>query len=229
MRNSGEACRHDRQGQEVVLLADAQATNQRQRRHPRQVRIRHVRQPLLATGDGVPLEADAPHDLGEGEGQHREVDTGEADAEVAEYQRHQPGQKRRAQQADRERHAVRLHQDGAGVGADAEVGGMPEGDQPGVAEQQVEAGCKQGQDDDVGREESVETGAHPGNRRHREQHERHPGNPLDPSAMRCRLHRSIGLPNKPQGRTTRITAISTKAAKMEKRGKMRMPKASTWP
>ena len=38
-----------------------------------------------------------------------------------------------------------------------------------------------------------------------------------------------GRPNRPQGRTIRITAIRAKTENSEKLGKIRMPNDSTWP
>ena len=49
---------------------------------------------VVAAGDAVPLEDHRPGDLGEGQGQHGEVDAGQPHAEPAEDQRRHAGQRR---------------------------------------------------------------------------------------------------------------------------------------
>ena len=121
----------------------------------------------------------------------------------------------RRREAERERDAVGLHQDGAGIGADAEIGGMAERDETRIAEQQIEARREQGEDGDVGCQERVEARAEPGHAGRGEEDQHGPGNPAH---LRIGLHRFTGRPSRPAGRTTSTNAISTNTAKMEKPG-----------
>src|SRR6266581_993966 len=218
-----EAARHQHHRQQIEVIARAEAAQQRQRAHPRQVGIGDLGHPLLAAGDFVPLEADRPDDLREGQREHREVDAREAHAEEAEDEREGAGQHAGRGKGEEKRHAGLLHEDAGGVGADAEVGGVAEGDEAGVADQEIEADREEAHDDHVGRDERVEARAERGDEErgdHDERAPRHAGKALD--------HRS-GRPRRPQGRTMSTTAMSAKTEKIEKRGKMRMPKDSTWP
>ena len=96
---------------------------------------------------------------------------------------------------------------------------MAEGNEARVAEQQVQAHGEQRQDDDVGRDEGVEARAEERDDEACRENDQRPGNAFHLS----------GLPSRPQGLTIRIAAISTETAKMEKRGKIRMPNDSTCP
>ena len=93
---------HDRQQVEVV--AGPQTVEPRQPPHPREVRVGHLRHALLAARDLVPLEADGPDDLREGQREHREVDAREPHAEEAEQQREGRGQHAGGGEGQQERH-----------------------------------------------------------------------------------------------------------------------------
>src|SRR5213593_4251892 len=139
-----EAHGHEDEGHEIEVLGGTIATQERKEgRHPidpAKVGVGNLRHALLSTRDLVPLEADRPHDLGEGEGEHGEVDAREADAEEAEEESEQSGDEPRRGEGEEKTHAELLHEDARGVGADAEVRGVPEGDEAGVADEEVEAG-----------------------------------------------------------------------------------------
>ena len=81
---------HHDHAREVVVVGRAVAAHERQRpRHavdPLEARVGDLGHALLAARHLVPLEADRPHDLGEREREHREVDPGEAHAEEAEHE-----------------------------------------------------------------------------------------------------------------------------------------------
>src|SRR6266478_4507147 len=83
-----QAERDQDQAGEVVIVRRAIAPQEGHRRddpvEPVEARVGDLGHALLATGHLVPLEADGPDDLGEREGQHREVDAGEAHAEEPE-------------------------------------------------------------------------------------------------------------------------------------------------
>ena len=103
---------------------------------------------------------------------------------------------------------------------------MAEGDEAGGAQEQVEAHRKEGVNDDLCREERVVARAEPGYRARAEENDQRPRNlPGDDGAAG---HHN-GRPNKPQGRTIRITAISAKTENSEKPGKIKIPKESTSP
>ncbi len=217
----------DDEGRNVELIGDAQIAEQRNRRHPAEIGIGHVGKPLVAAGDVVPFEADRPDDLREGERQHREIDLGETHAEEAEHQRAERGAERRGRQRDRERHRIGLHQDAADIGADAEIGDVTERDEAGGAEQQVQAHREQRADRDLCREKGVVARADPRNGQGEDEDDERPRDALG-EAGGGGFHQS-GRPNRPQGRTIRITAISANTENSEKLGRIRMPNDSTWP
>ena len=96
---------------------------------------------------------------------------------------------------------------------------MAEGNKTGVAEQQIEAHGEQRQDDDIGGHEGIKTRAE---KRHHQGGEEDQQGPGHTSHLR-------GRPSRPHGRTIRMAAIRTDTAKIEKRGKIKMPKDRTWP
>src|SRR5712691_13409467 len=220
-----EAERDQRERQKVIVLGRPPAADERhhptQALQPAEVRIRDLGHALLAARHLVPLEADRPHDLGERERQHREVDAREPYAEEAEEQGEGPGEHPGRREGEEEGHPGLLHEEPGGVGADPEVRGVAEGHEPGVAHEEVQAGGEERPDDDVVGDERVEARAQ---RRDAEgRHEHDGGSPARPAG-----HRS-GRPRRPQGRTMRTAAMSANTAKIENRGKKRMPKDSTCP
>src|SRR6266498_738300 len=154
-----EAGGHEDEGHEVEVLGGAVAAEEGEKgRHavdPAEVRVGNLRHALLPPRDFVPLEADRPDDLGEGEGQHGEVDACQPYAEEAEDEGEQSGDDTRGGEGKEKGHADLLHEDARGVGADAEVRGVPEGDEARVAHEQVETGGEERPDDDVVGEKGV--------------------------------------------------------------------------
>src|SRR5215471_11666437 len=167
--------------EEVEVVGRAVAADQRQRPDPAvdraEIGVGDLRHALLAARHLVPLEADGPDDLREGERQHREVDAGQAHAEEAEHQRGEPGHDGGRGQRDHERRAHLLHEDAGGVGADAEVRGVAEGDEARVSHEEVEAGREECPDHHVVREERVEARAE---RRYGERRDQGQPPPWDP-------------------------------------------------
>src|SRR5262249_56132562 len=99
-----------------------------------------------------------------------------------------------------------------------ERGGMGEREGGGVSEEEGEGGREQGRDRDVVREKGVV--ARP-DRRHAERRgedDERPGHAP---------HHLSGRPRRPQGRTMSTAAMRANTAKIEKRGKNRIPNAST--
>src|SRR6266436_890572 len=218
---------HEDEGHEVEVLSSAVAAEERQKgRHavdPAEVRVGDLRHALLAPRDLVPLEAYRPDDLGESEGQHGEVDTRQPHAKKAEDEGEQAGDDARGGEGEEKRYADLLHEDARGVGADAEVRRVPEGDEAGVTDEKVEAGGEERPDDDVVGEKGVvarSRGRH--EQRGHEHHQRPRNFPGGCSHFR-------GRPRRPQGRMMRTAAMRAKMEKMEKRGKKRMPNDRTWP
>jgi len=126
-----------------------------------------AREAVVAAGHFLPLEAHAPHQHGEGQRQHGEIDLRQPHAEVTHHRGHQPGQYHRRRQAGRQRPIVGGEQDGAGIAAYGEIGGVAERDVAGEADQHVEAQRKQGVDQHFGRE--VDGVAAAGQRQQRQQ------------------------------------------------------------
>src|SRR5215472_11453931 len=213
------------QGHEVELLGGAVAAQHRHEGReavdPAEVRIRDLRHALLASRHLVPFEAHRPHDLGKGESEHGEVDAGETHAEEAEDEGEQGGEETPGREGEEEGHPGLLHEDARGVGADPEVCGMSEGDEPGVAHEEIEAGGEERPDEDVVGEKRVVARAQGGDEERGHEHEGDPRHPAD-------AHRN-GRPRRPQGRMISTAAMRAKIEKMAKRGKKRMPKERTWP
>src|SRR5262249_60595270 len=105
-------------------------------------------------------------------------------------------------------------------GADAEVRRVAERHQARVTDEQVEARGEERPDDDVVGHERVEARARRRYQQRGDEDEQWPRN------ARAANHRS-GRPSRPQGRMMSTAAISAKTAKIEKRGKNRMPNDST--
>ena len=82
---------------------------------------------------------DRPGDLGEGEGQHGEIDAGKAYAEPAEDER--AGKSEKDPSGDRRLHAEpeRLEPDGRAIRAEAKIGCVSKGDETAAREQKMEA------------------------------------------------------------------------------------------
>src|SRR5213594_804516 len=167
------------QGEEVEVLGGAIAPHEGQQAgealEPAEVGVGDLRHALLAARHLVPLEADGPDDLGEGESQHGEIDLGQPDAEEAEQRGERGCDEAGGGEGQEEGHPGLLHEDAGRVGADAEVGGVTEGDEARVAHQEVQARGEERPDGDVVGEERVEARAHRRHREHREEHQQPPG------------------------------------------------------
>ena len=117
---------------------------------PSERRPRHARHAVLAAGDAGPLVGGEVEELVQREGEHDEVQARALHAEVADRR----GRERAHADAGGEREegvdAVHFHQPARDVGRRAEEGGLAEGQQAGVAEQQVRAEAEDGEDPDLG-------------------------------------------------------------------------------
>ena len=101
-------------------------------------------------------DAEVVQHLGEGERDHDEVDAARPDRHRADGERHQRrGRDRGAEMQPPARKAVEGENPG-GVGPDAEIGRVAEGHHAAVAEDQVEADRRDGEDHDAPHEVDVE-------------------------------------------------------------------------
>src|SRR5262245_21506365 len=178
-----------------------QSPEQRRRRDP---------QAVGAAADPEELEREAPQHL-----RQREREDGEEDLRVPHAHRaHDDADVQRRRDAAEEIQLHRLHaevleQQRRDVGAGAEERGMAEGQEPGVAEQQVERERGDAEDEPVGDLQGLERVEEP--RQDGEHQHRGGGPPQLPAIHRQRRGRGDGVharPNRPVGRMN-----STMAAK----------------
>jgi hypothetical protein len=154
-------------------------------------------QAVIAAGHAGPAIGDAPQNLAESERDHQE-----AQARGAQRDQAEDGGLRGA---GRERRGGRLqvapvqvqHQPAADIGGQAEVAGVPERGQAGIADQQVQAEREQRRDQHLAGHVDEIVAA--GDRGHAGQHG-------DEQGKGNALHAEI-LPNSPRGRMARITTI----------------------
>jgi hypothetical protein len=73
-----------------------------------------------------PLEHGRPYDLGEGEREHRQIDTGQSHSEPAEQQRADQRQHWRGCQCEPHRRSKPFHQQRCAVSTEAEIGRVAE-------------------------------------------------------------------------------------------------------
>src|SRR5207253_6112413 len=161
-------------------------------------RPRNSRHAVLAAGDARPLIGDEVEKLVQRKGQHDEVEARALDAEIA----HDERRERAYADADAERRenadAVVLEQVAGNVGGRAEERRLPEGEEPRVAEQQIQPETEDREDPDLGRN-GVAHHERQQNDRCQHQHER-------------LLHR---MPKRPCGRTRSTAAITAKITAVE--------------
>ena len=158
-------------------------------------------EPGIPPGQGIPLEDDRPDDLGEGQGQHGEVNLSQADAEKTDDQGprrpcHGSGEKRQWKGE-----GCLFHEQGASVSADPEIGCLPERDQAGVPQHEVQADRKEAHDQDVRPQKNVKTGLGQG-KQGQETYKNKEGQFCLDMVYRCK-----GFPRSPQGRRISTTAM----------------------
>ena len=206
---------HDVVQRQVVLHVD----------QAEQVAARHALQAVLAAGERR-LDEDEEHHLRQRQGDHREVDALPADRQQAEDQ----PQQRRGQRAGEDAQlgaqpAVRAQHVTGDVAATGEERRVAEGQQPGIAEQQVEGAGEQGEAQQLHQEHRVD-----GQRRQQRQAQQRQVEQL-PTAQRgapalafdigphrhrhrrnafLTRHAHASLPNRPAGRTSSTSTMITK-------------------
>ena len=104
-------------------------------------------------------------------------------------------------------------EDGDGVGADAEVGGVAEGREPGVAQQEVQAHGQDGEDQRLGEQSERVRGQQRRPRRHQP----------DDDAYDEDAPSHQARPKSPVGRSARISAMGAKSVKYDSSGKSALP------
>src|SRR5205085_5192257 len=180
----------DRRHEHVVVQRVAQVDAEKRR-------WRDAGHAVLAAGDARPLVGDEIEELVQREGQHDEVKARALDAQVA----HQEGRHGADADAYAERgenaDAVILEQVSRDIGGGAEEGRLAEGEEAGIAEQQVQAQAEDREDPDF----ACDRRAHD-ERQHADGSEDENG----------RSHR---MPNMPCGRTSRTSAMTAKITAVE--------------
>ena len=107
--------------------------------------------PLRAAGELVPLLRDRPHDLGEAQAQHRQIDARQAHAQPAEHAARRQSRRRARREEARAPSARRdACRERRGVRAEPEITGVAERDHPSASEQQLKARAEQREHENVG-------------------------------------------------------------------------------
>src|ERR1700688_2452909 len=176
---------------------------------------------IVAAGDLGPLKRDRPGDLRERQRQHGEIDAGEPHAEPAEQKgareaeddsRDERGFHPDAQQLERERGAI---------GAETEIGGVAERNEPAGADQKMQARGKQHEDEHFRGDRGEVIARYEGEGRRRRQAEGDGASAGEsgrqraisaPLAMRTS---ASGRPSNHQGRSTSTTAMTRNARTIE--------------
>ncbi len=160
-------------------------------------------EPVAASRHVIELEGETPQHLREGHGEDAEEDLRVAHAHEAEEGRDE----RRRDDAAHHQHLEGrdlevLDEQGHRVGAHAEIGGVSEGEQSRVAQQEIEAEGGDGHDKTVGEQRGLVRLDQP--REEREGHEERD----DPAqhAKRRQGERAHGRPKTPAGRISSTTA-----------------------
>ena len=107
-------------------------------------RGRH-REAVEAAGDGRPFLEHGADDAAERQGRDRQIQPAHAQRRPADRGAAQCGEQARRRQGDEKRHALR-QQHRVDVGADAQERGVPQADQPSVADQQHQPDAGDGED-----------------------------------------------------------------------------------
>src|ERR1700720_1914276 len=186
-------------------------------------------QPIVAAGYVGQVEADEVEELGEGQGQHREVDAAPAQAEEADDEAAHAGEEEPRAEPEPERaHVQPGERDAAAVGAEAVVGGVAEGEQAGVAVEQVEAHGQQAEDQHLGRHGAI--GHDEGEDREEDPEREHRvrAHPRGDRAERAHSA-SPASPKRPLGRTSSTTAMTTKTMISAALGMKRVVRPTTCP
>ena len=162
---------------------------------------------VLSAGQLGPAERHRVHDRGERQGQEREIDAAPAQDDEAgdsgrdrhEEKREQHGQQHLSGQG------MALGEHG-GIGADAEEGAVAEGDEAGMADQDVQRHGRDGEDHHVGRRGQGEAD---GQHEQRQHDQRRCGHEKGAQFGGHGGHSNLAMrsPNRPRGRRSRTSTI----------------------
>ncbi len=170
---------------------------------------RKAAQPVVAAGDGAPLERDVVEDLPERDGDHREVDAASPCDERAQQCAGNAAEQRAAQQRERCARREKLQREAGAIGTEPEIRRVSEGQHTGEAEQEVHRHGCQSEHEHARAERGVAAEQrHPVGR----QQERCPecGDDEQPGRVEVFAHVIMpSSPSRPRGRISRTTAIST--------------------
>ena len=156
---------------------------------------------VVAVGEARPAVGDAPQDLPDGQGDHEKADAGGAQREHGEDLRHGNGQHDGGETGEKVAVPGRQHESGD-VARHGEQPGMPQRGEAGVADQHVEGERQHGPQQDLAGDVDVVGVSDP--ERQAEQGDEHQG---DAGATGRELPHVATLPNRPCGRSTRMSSI----------------------
>src|SRR5262249_25722211 len=154
----------------------------------------------------------------EGQGDHQEVAAAGTQGEEAEERAHAGRHQESGGEIDPEVVDDPECQEADRVGRDAEVGGVAERGEPGVAQEQVEAHREDAEDEHLGQEAQL---IRREDRRQRDEYHHHRR-----ATRHARAHRA---PKSPVGLSARITAIGANTVNSASSGKSALPKLSSRP
>src|SRR5439155_10545271 len=178
---------------------------------------RNPGQSVVAAREPPPAEREAPQDLRERERDHEEIGSLGAQREQPEQRRGDRGHDQAREEVEPEVVAHAQRQQPDGVGAHAEIGGVAERRQAGIAEDQVQAHREDREDQHLGEQPELV-------RRERERQDDE-----DERARDDGDRPRHGEPKRPVGRTARMIAIGAKIVNIASSGKSAVPKLSSSP
>ena len=189
----------------------------RQIHQPEEVATGHALQAVLAAG-GLHLQHDEVDHLGQGQGDHRKVDARAPDGQNAEQPAQKAGRYRAGEDADLGGDPHVAHHQSADVAGCAQEGRMPEGQQAGKTEEQVEGAGEQGEAEKLHQKGRVDR---EGGDQTDDEQARVQDFSLDQGGglLGCAHGESFqALPNRPAGRTSRTMTMMTKTTTAEASG-----------
>ena len=190
----------DRRHEDVVEPGLAQIDSEHDRTH-------EAAEAVLAAGERGPAEGDGVQKRRQRQGQQGEIHAAAAQDQEADEPRHDEHEGEREQrgqdEAVREPGALRQRRR---IARKPEEGAVPERDQAGVADEDVEAETGDGEDDHIDRRRQGQAG---GEQSKRQSDEGGGGGEEGPGILAHGRHskRRMRSPNRPRGRTSRISAI----------------------
>src|SRR6266849_2241584 len=174
--------------------------------------LRNAAQSVVAARQVGQVKGDEVQELGEGEREHGEVNAAAPQTKEADDHAAQDGEQRPRGESEPERAQLELgERDARAVGAEAVVGGVAEGQEPRVAEEEIEAQREEAEDQHLRGERLVGDQEREDGEEDRERPHRMAAHPSGDGARAGHPHSmSPASPKRPLGRTRRTSAITTK-------------------